>query len=103
MVPSEVHLTVLIHVVTTTELKSVSIGLSRFETWPRQGFSIGTHLDIHSWIISSKVHLTGLSHVVTTTDSKSVSLGVGSKPAANIFTVCFDDPASSGLRVADMI
>jgi len=74
--------------VTTTELKSVSLGSGRFETWPRQGFfSFGIHLDIHSWIMSSYVHLTSLSHVVTTTELKSVSLGVGSKPTDDIFTV----------------
>jgi hypothetical protein len=48
-------------------------------------FSIGTHLDIHSEMVSSEVHLTGLRQVVTTTESKSVSLGVGSKPASKIF------------------
>jgi hypothetical protein len=70
MVSSDVHPVGLSRVVTTTELKSVSLGFGRFETWARQ-----------------EVCPTSFSHVVITTESKSVSLGAGSKPAGNIFTV----------------
>jgi len=38
--------------------------------------SVGTYLDIHSWIFSPEVHPVGLSHVRTTTESKSVTRGL---------------------------
>jgi hypothetical protein len=45
---------VLAEVVTTTESKSVSLGLRRFETCRRDGnfFSLGAHLDIHPWTVA---------------------------------------------------
>jgi hypothetical protein len=91
-VSSEVYPTVLIwgltHVVTTTELKSVSLCIRQVRNLAMiRFFFLLEHLDIRSWIMSSGVHVTSLSNVVTTTESKSVSLGSGSKPAHNIFTV----------------
>jgi len=76
-------------VATTTESKSVSVGLCRFETYRATLFFYRNtpSSDIDSWMVSSELHLTGLSRVVTTTESKSVSLEVGSKPAAIIFAV----------------
>jgi hypothetical protein len=73
-VSSEVYPVGLSLAVKTTELKSVSHGLGRFETCRRLGvFSIGMHLDIHLWIVSLEPYPVGLGHVVTATELKSVS------------------------------
>jgi len=70
-------------VVMTTEFKFVSLGFGRFETC--QGFfSIGTHLDIHSCIMSSVVHLTSFR---SDYQPQSLSFAVSSKPVDNLFTV----------------
>jgi len=39
-------------------------------------FSIRTHLDVRSWMVSSEIHLTGLTQVVNVAESKSVCLAL---------------------------
>jgi hypothetical protein len=60
------------------ESKSVYLGLRRFETCRQYFFfSIGTDLDVHSWIlVSSEVYSIGLSHVVAITELKSAPHGL---------------------------
>jgi hypothetical protein len=58
VISSDIHHNfVLAEVVATTESKSVSPRLRRFETCRGQFFSIGTHLNIDLWMVSSEAHV----------------------------------------------
>jgi hypothetical protein len=83
--PRILILTGLSKVVTTTESKSVSLCQCRLETCRTRGsFSIGTHLDNHSWMLSSDAHLNqlALSNWLSERNQNLYPLACGgSKPA----------------------